>query len=80
MDEIPFVYRALSDLFIGMLIVAPLVYTIDSTIPLSVTSLPLTLLRALRQIPLPVPILLFVIGLFWTLLTVLSGNIGMSWI
>ena len=80
MDEIPFVYRALSDLFIGTLIVAPLVYTIDSAIPLSITSLPLTLLGALQQIPLPIPIILFVIWLFWTLLTVLSGNIGMSWI
>jgi hypothetical protein len=80
MDEIPFVYRALSDLFIGTLIVAPLVYTIDSAIPPSVTSLPLTLLGALRQIPLPVPVILFVIGLFWTLLTALSGNVGMSWI
>jgi hypothetical protein len=80
MDEIPFVYRALSDLFIGTLIVAPLVYTIDSTIPLSVISPPLTLLGALQQIPLPIPVILFVIGLFWTLLTVLSGNVGMSWI
>ena len=80
MDEIPFVYRALSDLFIGTLIVAPLVCAIDSAIPASVTSLPLTLLGALRQIPLPVPVILLVIGLFWTLLTALSGNVGMSWI
>ena len=79
MTEVPFLYRALSDLLIGTLIVAPSVYAIDSVIPRSVTFHSLTLFGLLRNISLPGPVILFVMGLFWTLLIALSGSTGIGW-
>jgi hypothetical protein len=79
MADSPFAYRALSDLFIGTVIVAPVVYVIDGVISRAVASRYLTLLGALRHISLPAPIIPFVLGLFWTLLIAASDNVGMTW-
>ena len=79
MAEVPFLYRALTDLLMDTLIVAPLVYAIDSVIPRSVTFQSLILFGLLRNISLPGPVILFVMGLFWTLLIAMSGNTGIGW-
>jgi hypothetical protein len=79
MAEIAFLYRALSDLLMGVFVVAPLDYIIESSIPQSVRCSVLTLFGLLRYINLPDPVMLLVFGLLWTLFIALSGNTGIGW-
>jgi hypothetical protein len=76
MAEIAFLYRALSDLLMGVFVVAPLDYIIESSIPQSVR---FSILTLLRYINLPDPVMLLVFGLLWTLFIALSGNTGIGW-
>lgn len=80
MTQIPFLYRAVSDLLIGILIIAPLIYAIDSIISHIFKFSPLVFSETLRRIALPEPVILFIIGLVWTLILTLSDNIGLSWV
>ena len=79
-SEIPYLYRALSDFFTGILIIAPLIYATESIISHFFKVSPLELSRTLRWIALPEPVILFVIGLVWTLILTVSDNVGVSWI
>jgi hypothetical protein len=79
MAEIAFLYRALSDLLMGMFVIAPLDYIVESSIPRSVSLPFLTLFGLLRYIHLPDPVIVLVFGLFWTLFIALSGNTGIGW-
>ena len=63
MSEIPFLYRAISDLLIGILIIAPLIYAIESIISHIFKFPPLVFSKTLRRIILPEPVILFIIGL-----------------
>jgi len=80
MTEIPFLYRAVLDLLMGILIIAPLIYAIDSIISHIFKFSPLVFSETLRRIALPEPVILFIIGLVWTLILTLSDNIGLSWV
>jgi hypothetical protein len=80
MSEIPFLYRAVSDLLMGILIIAPLIYAIESIISHIFKFPPLVFSETLRRIALPEPVILFIIGLVWTLILTLSDNIGLSWV
>ena len=80
MSEIPFLYRAISDLLMGILIIAPLIYAIESIISHIFKFSPLVFSETLRRIALPEPVILFIIGLVWTLILTLSNNIGLSWV
>jgi hypothetical protein len=80
MSEIPFLYRAVSDLLMGILIIAPLIYVIESIISHIFKFSPLVFSETLRRIALPEPVILFIIGLVWTLILILSDNIGLSWV
>jgi hypothetical protein len=63
MTEIPFLYRAISDLLMGILIIAPLIYAINSIISYIFKFSPLVFSETLRRIALPEPVILFIIGL-----------------
>jgi len=80
MSEITFLYRAISDLLMGVLIIAPLIYAIESLVSHIFKFYSLAFFEILLRIALPKPIILFIIGLIWTLILILSDNIGMSWI
>ena len=80
MTEIPFLYRAVSDLLMGILIIAPLIHAIESIISHIFKFSPLVFSEILRRIALPEPVILFNIGLVWTLILTLSDNIGFSWV
>jgi hypothetical protein len=79
MAEIAFLYRALSDLLMGMFIIAPLHYIVESSIPRSACLSFLTLFGLLRYIHLPDPVVVLAFGLLWTLFIALSGNTGIGW-
>ena len=79
MADSTFLYRALSDLLMGMFVVAPLNFIIDYSVSQSVRFPFLTLFGLLRHISLPNPIILLVFGLLWTLFIALSGNTGIGW-
>jgi hypothetical protein len=79
MAEIAFLYQALSDLLMGMFVIAPLDYIVESSIPRSVSLPFLTLFRLLRYIHLPDPVIVLVFGLLWTLFITLSGNTRIGW-
>jgi hypothetical protein len=80
MSEIPFWFRALSDLSTGILIIAPLIYALESIIFLFVKPSPLQLSETLRRIALPEPMILLIIALVWTLILAVSDNVGISWL
>jgi hypothetical protein len=80
MTEITFLYQALSDLLIGVLVIAPLEYIIEFSIPQSVRFSILILFGLLRYINLPDLVILLVFGLLWMLFIVLSGNTRIGWI
>lgn len=63
MSETPFLYRAVSDLLIGILIIAPLIYTIKSIISYIFKFSLLVFSETLRRIALPEPVILFIIRL-----------------
>jgi hypothetical protein len=63
MSEIPFLYRAILDLLMGILIIAPLIYAIKSIISHIFKFSPLVFSETLHRITLPEPVILFIIGL-----------------
>ena len=73
-DDVPFGYRALSDLIMGTFIIAPFVYIIES-----LNLLPTTLSGLLQRIALPGPVILLVMGLLWTLAVALCNSTGAGW-
>jgi hypothetical protein len=77
--EIPYIYRALLDLLTGFMVFAPLIYALESTISYCFDVPALKLSAALRRIALPEAVILFTIGLVWTLVLTVSNNIGLSW-
>ena len=79
MAGIPFLCLAFLDLVMGSLIIAPLVRVIESVIPHPPDLPYLTVSGALRWIALPEPLILLVIGLFWTLAVACSDNTGLGW-
>jgi hypothetical protein len=53
MSEIPFLYRAVSDLLMGILIIAPLIYAMESIISHIFKFSPLVFSETRRRIALP---------------------------
>ncbi|PVH69806.1 hypothetical protein DL98DRAFT_163066 [Cadophora sp. DSE1049] len=64
----------------GILIIAPLIYAIESIISHIFKFSPSVFSETLRRIALPEPVILFIIGLVWTLILTFSDNIGLSWV
>jgi hypothetical protein len=62
-SEIPFLYRAVSDLLISVLIIALLTYTIEFIISYIFKFSLLVFSKTLRRIVLPKPVILFIIEL-----------------
>jgi hypothetical protein len=63
MSEIPFLYRAILDLLMDILIIAPLIYAIKFIISYIFKFSPLIFSETLRQITLSKPVILFIIRL-----------------
>jgi hypothetical protein len=57
MSEIPFLYQAVLELLIGILIIAPLIYAIKSIISHIFKFSPLVFSETLRRIALPEPVI-----------------------
>jgi hypothetical protein len=77
MDAISFLYLSVSDLLMGIFIIAPLIYLIEWG---SGDFVKLPLSGTLRHLSVNEPTILLVLGLLWALITTLSDNTGLSWI